>query len=122
VAIDVDRICEPYICIIPSETAEHTIVRPLDERAEVVGDSATGKQAHLLEREVVIGAEMRSGTARLSGLGMGISRCLERHRERWARPIPAAQRVAAQLEAPAERCQLPNAVWQVAQGWPVWRA
>ena|SRR6516165_6784472 len=108
VTIDVDRIREPYIYIIPSETAENTIIGPLDERAEVVGDSAAGKQAHLLEGKVVVGAEMRCGSPGLSGLGMGISRCLERHRERRALPIPAAQCVAAQLEASAERVKLPK--------------
>src|SRR6516162_7579548 len=108
VVVELDRLREPYICIIPSETAEHTIIRPLDERSEVVGESSAGKQAHLLEGKVVVGAEMGRGTTRLAGLGMGVCRRLERHRERRARPIPAVQYVAAQLEASAERCELPK--------------
>src|SRR6516165_2647012 len=102
-AVDVDRLREAYVRIVPTETAGDAIIRPLDEGAEIIGDSSAGKEARLLEREVVVGAEMRSGTTRLAGFGMGISRSLEHHRERRARPIPAAQCVAAQLEAAAER-------------------
>src|SRR6516165_386860 len=90
VAVDFDRLREPYICIIPTETAGNTIIRPLDERAEIVGEPATSKQTGLLEREIVVGAEMRSGTARLSRLGMGISGRLEHHRERRSRPVASA--------------------------------
>src|SRR6516164_5818787 len=56
VVVELERLREPYIYIIPSETAENTIIRSLDERAEVVGESSAGIQARLLEGKVVVGA------------------------------------------------------------------
>jgi hypothetical protein len=41
----------------------------------------------------------------LRALGVGKSR-LQHHRKQRALPIPAAQRIATELEAPAERRQL----------------
>src|SRR5215472_17102832 len=105
-AVDVDRLREAYVRIVPTETAGNAIIGPLNKRAEVVCDPATGKEAHLLEREVVVGAEMRSSTALLSGLGMGIGWGLEHYGKRRSCPITTAQCVATQLEAAAERCQL----------------
>ena len=88
-AVEVDRRREAYVGIVPGETAGDAIVCPLNERAEIVGEPATGKEARLLEREIVVGAEMRCSTARLSGFGMGICRRLEHHREWRPRPIAA---------------------------------
>src|SRR6516225_10193370 len=105
-SFDVDRVRVTNISVVPTETAGHAIICPLNECPEIVGDPATGKEARLLEREVVVRAEMRSGAALLSSLGMGISRCLEHHRKRRACPIAAPRRVAPELEAAASRRQL----------------
>src|SRR5467141_2758877 len=48
---------------------------------------------------------MRSGASRLSDLGVRVAR-LERDREGRSGPVAATQRVAAELEAAAERRQL----------------
>jgi hypothetical protein len=50
---------------------------------------------------------MRSGASWLSDLGMRVAR-LERDREGRPGPVAATQRVAAELEATAERRQLPE--------------
>jgi hypothetical protein len=105
VAVDVDRLGEAYIGVVPSETPCDAVIGPLNKRPEIVGDPATGKQAHLLHREVIVGREMRSRSLRLIGRSISESR-LQHDREWRAIPVAAAQCVATQLEAPAERRQL----------------
>src|SRR6516165_415511 len=105
VAVDVERLREADVSVVPTETPADAVIGPLNERSEIVGDPATGKQAHLLHREVVVGREMRSRILLLIGRSIGKSR-LQHDRKRRATPIAAAQCVAAQLEAAAERGQL----------------
>src|SRR5216683_3984394 len=81
VSLDVDRIGITNIGIVPAEAAGDTVICPLDERAEIVGEPPAGEEANLLQREVIVGAEMRSSTTFLSGLRMSKSGCLEHDRE-----------------------------------------
>src|SRR5271166_455445 len=53
----------------------------------------------MLQGEVVVCSEMRSGAALLSGFCVGKSRRLEHHREGRTRPVAPTQRIAAELEA-----------------------
>src|SRR6516165_3314132 len=105
VAVDVQRLREAYVRVVPTETPADAIIGPLNERPEIVGDPATGKQAHLLHREVIVGREMRSWSLLLIGRSIGKSR-FQHDREGRAIPIAAAQCVATQLEAAAEGGQL----------------
>src|SRR6516165_11821901 len=104
-AVDVDLLRQAYVRVVPGEAVADPVIGSLDECAEIVGDPPAGKQAHRLHDKVVVHAESGRCAARLSGLGIRKSR-LQHDRERWALPIPATQRVAAQLEAAAERRQL----------------
>ena len=104
-AADTDLIRISDVGIVPAEAPRDPVVCPLDKRAEIVGDPPAGKQAHLLDGEIVVGSEMRGGASLLSDLGVGIGR-LEHDREGRTRPVAAAQGVPAELEAAAERGQL----------------
>src|SRR6516225_6482961 len=97
-AVDVGRFREAYVRIVPPEAVANAIIRPLNERADIVGDPPAGKEAHLLHNEIVIHAKSGGCAARLSGLGICKSR-LQHDGKRRALPIAAAQRVAAKLEA-----------------------
>jgi hypothetical protein len=105
VAVDVERLREAYVSVVPTETPADAVIGPLNERPEIVCDPATGKQAHLLHREVIVGREMWSRSLLLIGRSISKSR-LQHDRKRRAIPIAAAQCVATQLEAAAERGQL----------------
>jgi hypothetical protein len=89
VAVDVERLRKAYVSVVPTETPADAVIGPLNERPEIVGDPATGKQAHLLHREVIVGREMRSRSLLLICLGVGEGR-LQHDRKRRAVPIPAA--------------------------------
>src|SRR6516225_10473063 len=78
---------------------------PWMKAPEILGESATGKEAHLLHDKVVVHAEAGRSTAWLSALGIRKSR-LQHNRERRAIPISPAQGIAAQFETTAERGQL----------------
>src|SRR5215472_5348775 len=88
VAVDVERLREAYIGVVPTETPADAVIRPLNERPEVFGDPATGKQAHLLHREVIVGRKMRSRSLRLIGRSISESR-LQHDRKRGATPVAA---------------------------------
>src|SRR6516165_123227 len=102
--VGVDRLCHAYVGIVPGEAVGDTVIGSLNERAEIVGDPPPGKEAHLLHDKVIVHTEAGCSTARLSALGIRKSR-LQHDRKGRALPIPAAQRVAAQLKAAAERAQ-----------------
>src|SRR6516165_3381016 len=105
VAVEVDRLREAYVGVVPTEIPADAVIGPLNKRPEIVGNPATGKPAHLLHREVIVGREMRSRSLRLIGRSISESR-LQHDREWRAIPVAAAQCVATQLEASAERRQL----------------
>src|SRR5215471_3560495 len=105
VAVDVDLLRDAYVRIVPVEVVLDAIIGSLDEGAEIVGDPPAGEEARLLQGKVVIHPKSGGCAARLSGLGIRKSR-LQHDRKRRALPIPAAQRVAAELEAAAKRRQL----------------
>ena len=94
-----------YVRVVPAEAVGDAVICSLNEGAEIVGDPPAGKEADLLQDKIVVDAKSGCGAARLSGLGIRKSR-LQHDRERRALPIAAAQRVAAELEAAAERRQL----------------
>src|SRR5215471_834423 len=104
-AVDIDLLREAYIRVVPMETVGDPVPRSLDEGAEIVGDLTAGEETRLLQDKVVIHPKSGGCAARLSGLGIRKSR-LQHDRKRRALPIPAAQRVAAELEAAAKRRQL----------------
>jgi predicted short-subunit dehydrogenase-like oxidoreductase (DUF2520 family) len=107
VAIDVDRFRDADVRIVPVEAVVDAVVGSLDERAEIVGDLATGEEARLLQHKIVVHAKSGCCTAWLSGLRIRKS-WLQHDRKRRTLPIAATQRVTAQLEAAAERRQLPE--------------
>ena len=80
------------------------VVGPLDEGTEVVGELAAGKEADLLHRKVVVGAEAGRQAAWLRRLEMRKPR-LQRDGKGRTLPIAPALRVAAELESAAERRQ-----------------
>src|SRR5215469_562656 len=104
-AVDVDRFREAYIRIVPAKAMTNPVICSLDESAHIVGDPPAGKEAHLLHHEIVVHAKSGGCAALLRGLRIGKGG-LQHHREGRAAPITAAQGVAAELEAPAERGQL----------------
>ena len=105
VAVDFKRFREAYVRIVPAEPVANPIIRPLNERADIVGDPPPGKEAHLLHDEIVVHPKPGGCAPLLSGLCIRKSRL--QHDGKWrALPIPAIQRVTAELEAAAERGQL----------------
>ena len=104
-AVDVDLLRDAYVRIVPGEAVSDAVICSLNEGAEIVGDLTAGKQARLLQDKIVVDAKSGGGAAGLSGLGIRKSR-LQHDCKRRALPIPAVQRVAAELEAAAERGQL----------------
>jgi hypothetical protein len=105
VAPDLDLIGVANVGVVPGEAAAHAVVGPLDEGTEIVSDPAAGEQAHLLQREIVVGCEMRCRAARLIGLSVGEGR-LQHDRKRRPLPVATLQGVAAELEAASKRGQL----------------
>ena len=105
-AADIDLIGIADIGVVPAEAPGDPVVCSLDERAEIVGNPPAGEQAHLLHRKIVVRPEMRGGTSLLPGLGMGKGR-LQHDGKGGPDPNGVSSR---------------KAVWQVAHGWPVWRA
>jgi hypothetical protein len=118
--IELDLLGVADVGVVPGKAVTNAVVSPLDEGAEMGCERAAGEQAHLLHRKVVVGGEAWRRAARLRRLEMR-EPGLQRDRKRRTLPVAAAQRVAAELEAAAER-RSRKAVWQVAQGSPVCRA
>jgi hypothetical protein len=102
VELDLSGIAD--VGIVPVELMKDAVIGPLDEGAEMVGDLAAGKQAHLLHRRGVIVGEAGGQAARLRRLQMREPR-LQCHRKRRTLPVAAAQVLGAELEAAAERRQ-----------------
>jgi hypothetical protein len=105
VATQLDAVRKANVGVVPAEAPGSAIVGRLDEGAGMVGQSPAGEEARLLQREIIVRAEMRRRTLRLRRLGMREGR-LQEHRERRQIGLAAAERIAAELEPAAERRQL----------------
>src|SRR5215469_14671204 len=59
VAIDVDLLSEAYIRVVPGKSVIDSVVRSLNECAEIVGDLTAGKKTRLLQDKIIIDAKSR---------------------------------------------------------------
>ena len=89
---------------VEADRSADRIAGDLDERAEIAVELAGDEAGDLLGDEIVVGVQARRGRRVLRRIGVGEAGHVH-GRDRRALPVAAAQRIAADLEAAAERRQ-----------------